>query len=237
MRCYLVALILAVGFVAAFSARAIQAATFFGPSQYFNFLDDSPFIGPSYDYLENETFEDGFLSSAGVSASSGSVAAPGIFTDSVDKDTGSQVIDGSGTSGFSYVANGATSLSFTFSAPPLSGLPTHAGIVWTDVGTVFSGSFGVGEVTFEAFGPGNVSLGGIGPVTLGDGVITGETAEDRFFGVFDAGGISRITISTLNSIDWEVDNLQFGKVQVPEPAAISLAAIALASVLLSQRRR
>src|SRR5258705_2313629 len=73
------------------------------------------------------------------------------------------------------------------STPPLLGsLPTQVGIVWTD---------GVGTTLFEAFGPGGVLLGQIGPVAIADGSFTGTTAEDRFFGVTNPGGISAIRIS------------------------------------------
>ncbi len=49
----------------------------------------------------------------------------------------------------------------------------------------------------------------IGPVAIADGSISGETAEDRFFGVTNPGGISSIRISnTAGGI--EVDHLQYG---------------------------
>jgi hypothetical protein len=96
--------------------------------------------------------------------------------------------------------------------------------VWTDVGQVTSGQYGTGDVTFEAFDQYGTTLGVIGPFLLGDGSISGETREDRFFGAINAGGISRIIIRAPTTNDWEVDNLQYGlAVQpVPEPATAAL---------------
>jgi hypothetical protein len=92
-------------------------------------------------------------------------------------------------------------------------------------------------VTFEAFDPLGVSLGLIGPFLLGDGVDTGQTAEDRFFGAFNPGGISAIRIGT-NSADWEVDDLQYGAVHaVPEPSTLLLLGLGGASVAFARRVR
>jgi len=215
------------------TARDADAA-FLGPSPYLSF-SDRPFTAPTGDYYYLEDFEDGALSTTGVTASGGVVADPGALTDSVDDDNGP--IDGSGISGHSWYSNFATSsFAFTFSSVALGALPTHAGIVWTDVGSVTEGTAGYGSVTFEAFGPTNLSLGSIGPVVLGDGLATGTTAEDRFFGVANLAGISRIVISTTNSTDWEVDHLQYARLIVPEPVAVLLAAVALVGVALTGRR-
>ena len=142
------------------------------------------------------------------------------------------MIDGAGTSGHSRYSGAtlhATTFDFTGSV-----LPTYAGIVWTDVGLVLSGLEGRGDVVFEAFDTGGVSLGTVTGTNLGNGVATGETAEDRFFGVEFAGGISKIKISMANSIDWEVDHLQFQATPVPLPAAVWLLGSAL--VGLARRR-
>jgi hypothetical protein len=122
------------------------------------------------------------------------------------------------------IGPGSTGFLFTFDAGVLGSLPTHAGVVWTD---------GAGQITFEAFGPGGVSLGTIGPVSdpgvFPDGGITGETAEDRFFGVTAAGGISAIFISN-SAGGIEVDHLQYGLLiagpaAVPEPASLLLLGV------------
>src|SRR5262245_59247501 len=166
-------------------------ADILGPTPYLSFAD-SPFNGGSFSSFFLEDFEDGALNTPGVTASAGwSVLGPGAFTDSVDGDDGA--IDGAGTRGHSFFSNGTQS-SLTFNAAALGGaLPAAAGIVWTDVGDVTSGAPGFGSVSFSATdGLGN-PLGSIGTFTLGDGSALGSapggTAEDRFFGVTNAGGI------------------------------------------------
>ena len=156
------------------------AATFFGPTLYQQFASDSPFNPGSYSYFHLESFEDGLLNTPGLSASGGVAAAPGDLTDSVDADDG--VVDGFGTAGRSWYSNQVTtSIAFDFDAGVLGALPTHAGLVWTDVGITAPGgpATGLGLVSFEAFGPGLVSLGTIAPTLLGDGSVTGGTLEDR----------------------------------------------------------
>jgi hypothetical protein len=154
----------------------------------------------------------------------GLIRTPASLTDSVDADDGA--IDGSGTAGHSWYVT-STSVTFTFDENVVGALPTHAGLVFTDVGFVLRGTDGIGEIFVEAFDANNVSLGVIGPVTLGDGLFGGQTAEDRFFGVKHLGGIPRITAS-LNSADWELDHVQYGA--VPEPSSLLLVAVVLLAV-------
>lgn len=211
--------------IALSASPAFAAATFFGPTPYLS-SSDSPFIGlPG---LSITTFEATGLPST-VTASSGVTTSPGIFTDSVDADDGA--IDGSGTAGHSYYVQTPT-VTFAFDPAPGQGLPTSAGLVWTDVGRVNGANVGSTLVTFEAFGPGGASLGTSGPFLLGDGSVLGETAEDRFFGVSSPDGISAISLTTANSDDWELDHLQFAG-QVPEPSL--LPALAAPGLLLAPR--
>jgi len=139
----------------------------------------------------------------------------------VDADDGN--IDGSGSQGRSYLSNFHNSqLLITFNASDLGGkLPTHAGIVWTDVGRNGGGDGpGSQPVLFSATDSlGNV-LGPIGPHFLGDKYINGQTAEDRFFGVYNPSGISSITISMPGSNNWEVDHLQYGS-EIEKQAPVS----------------
>lgn len=212
-----------------------------GPTAYVDFTASSPFATVAFNQFYLENFEDG-LNVPGVAASSGQTLNFGNLRDSVDADDGS--VDGSGLVGFSWYVTTST-FSFTFDENVLGGLPTHAGMVLTDIGYVDDGSIGKGMVVFEAFGPGNVSLGTIGPIDFGDGSADGGTKEDRFFGVFDVGGISRISF-TLNSNDWELDHLQYGiaasidttsPAQVPEVASLVVWLVGLcAGVLRSSRR-
>jgi hypothetical protein len=187
------------------SGRALAGGgTFSGPTPYLS-RADSPFlaeINAGHVYLDD--FECGVLTVPGVTPSAGSVIPPGFegAIDSVDADDGA--IDGSGLNGHSFFSgNGAAGITFTFNQTTLGAFPTQAGIVWTDGG---------GTTTFEAFDSLGVSLGTIGPVSIADGSNSGETAEDRFFGVTFAGGISAIKISNTSG-GIEVDHLQYGLYQ------------------------
>jgi hypothetical protein len=184
-----------VGALALLLSGASHGATLIGPAPYIS-QTDSPFVPGGIFHLDD--FEDNALDTPGVTPSAGAVIPPGGLTDSVDADDGAT--DGSGTAGYSFFSgSGAAGIRFEFDAGVLGALPTAAGIVWTD---------GQGEYSFEAFDPMGASLGTLGPFSAA-GAVSGETAEDRFLGVYDAGGISAIAISnTLGGI--EVDHLQYG---------------------------
>jgi hypothetical protein len=129
-----------------------------------------------------ETFEDHLFNSPGVTASAGYVTSThfsGAIIDSVDGDDG-VIGNGTCTSCDSYFNNGQ--IAFVFNAATLGGLPSRAGIVWTD------GPSGTG-VVFEAFDAFGLSLGRIERAGIGDNSNLGTTAEDRFFGIVYAGGI------------------------------------------------
>jgi hypothetical protein len=161
------------------------------------------------------------------------VNGPGAFTDSVDADDG--VIDGSGTGGRSfYSGNTQSQLTITFAGFGQQGLPTHAGLVWTDVGVVSPGlPTGLDNITFEAFDPGGVLLESLGPTGVGDGLVTGGTSEDNCYGVISLSGIESIRITSSSSVDWEVDHIQYGV--VPTPPSLALASVA--SLIFARRRR
>lgn len=180
---------------------------FFGPTPYLGF-GNSPFSGLGFAQFYLENFEDGALNTPGASASAG--WGVNVGGDSVDEDDGA--IDGSGVMGNSYYSRHTTkSLTITFNAAALGGhLPTHVGIVWTDVGAVDSGDYGYCNVTFQAFDSAGLLLGSAGGSHVGDGSNQNGTAEDRFFGVKHNAGIARITIGINNSTDWTVDHLQYG---------------------------
>lgn len=229
-RTALLALLAASGLA---SMSRVASADLLGPTPYLQFTD-SPFAGLPFATFVLEDFEDGAFNPIGATASPGWVVnTPGPFTDSVDLDDG--VLDGSGTAGHAfYSASAQATLTITFDAAALGGrLPTHAGVAWTDVGNT-TGTTGVGTVTFSALDALGNPLGTIGPVTLGDGAATGATPEDRFFGVTNLGGIASFTIAMSDSVDWEVDHIQFGVI-VPEPSAAALLGIGL--VVLAARRR
>lgn len=223
---HLATAVLACSFVA-----PAAGATLIGPTPYSGFAG-SPFSGVTHSSFQLEDFEDGSLNVPGVSADTGLVLGPGSgMTDSVEN-----APDGCNSSctGRSYYSNGAKALTFTFSGI----LPTNAGIVWTDVGYEDGGVLdGYADVVFEAFDQDGASLGTISALQLGDGVAAPQTAEDRFFGAVNAGGISKITISMPTSSDWEVDHLQFG---APEPGTgllLGLGLLAFGEGRRSRRRR
>ena len=222
----------------------LAAAAPIGPIPYLS-SGDSPFLGEPFSWFYLEDFEDGLLNTPGVGVGSATVAiAVGGYTDSVDGDDG--LIDGSGSHGHSLWSNFANSIfEFTFSEAILGALPTHVGLVWTDIGQVLSGDYGFGGVTFEAFDRNGVTLGLSGPFVLGDGSISGESAEDRFFGARHADGISRIELRAPNTNDWEVDHLQYGLLSeravdvqpVPEPATSALLLTGLGTIIVRKLRR
>jgi hypothetical protein len=197
--------------LAGFTGAAHADPAELGPTPYLSFAD-SPFAGGSFSYFYLETFEDHLLNTPGVSANAGgvtSVVFGPLIHDSVDADDG--VIDGSGLKGDSYFSgNGAAGVKFTFNAAVLGTLPTSAGLVWTDGGPGTT-------VTFSAFGAGGQLLFTTTQGGFADFSNNGETAEDRFFGVVNAGGISAIFMSNASG-GIEVDHLQYGATAaVPEP--------------------
>ncbi|MHA7837912.1 MAG: PEP-CTERM sorting domain-containing protein [bacterium] len=219
-------------------AGSSSATELLGPSPYLSF-SDSPFASETFEYFHLEDFEDGLLNTPGVILlEAGDTSGPAAtFSDSVDGDDGS--IDGIATGTQSLFSNFSTeSFTFDFSAATLGTLPTHAGIVWTDVGRNGGGTPLAGDlidnVIFEAFGPSGTSLGMIGPFSLGDGSISRTTDEDRFFGVVNEGGISSIRLSMPGLTNWEADHLQYGA--VPEPGTALLLGVGLAGLSMRARR-
>ena len=169
---------------------AAAAQTYLGPDPYLSETDrPSGFLTGSF-VLED--FEDRSLD-FGLAVNVGNAIGPSTSTDSVDGDDGA--IDGFGRNGSSFFGFGA--VTFTFPAPV-----REAGIVWTDA-AAFAG------VTFEAFGPGMVSLGVHGPFMHADGLNTGQTAEDRFYGIQDPNGIVAIQVLCGGNQSFEVDHVQF----------------------------
>ncbi|MBL8701534.1 MAG: hypothetical protein JNK67_24355 [Alphaproteobacteria bacterium] len=275
----------------------MQSATFVDPSPYRQ-ASDSPFSGP-FRWFRLESFESGTLAIPGVTVSTGAIViGPGPLTDSVDADDG--VVDGSGGGGHSLYSGGTLrEFVFTFDPAVLGALPTHAGIVVTDIGASTPGfgrggvhirisepihsievTTGIGSsygsaspisrpsddpaiVAVSAFlGAPSLSLflppGAEGvlidsrtglpftdgipevvPTSFGDGSATGETAEDRFFGVIEPRGIASLSVVSFDSADWEVDHLQFGfsaetAALVPAPATTLLLGVGMAAMLCAR---
>lgn len=213
----------------------VRAATL-GPSPYLCFdagatagcgTADSPFAGGAFRYLHVEDLEDAVFDAPGVSlVGSAMVRLPGPGTDSVDADTG--VVDGSGNGGHSLEVSGS-SLELIFDAAALGGLPTHVGLVWTD-------GVAPSYVRLEAFDVGGQSLGTVVSAFTGDAGRDGGTAEDRFLGLIDPGGIYRVALLATplsgpeTGASFEIDHLQYG-LPVPVPAALWLLASGLLALL------
>jgi hypothetical protein len=210
---------ISLGFVAGRLAHAGAV----GPSPYLS-SDDSPFKSLNLTNFQLEDFEDHLLNVPGVTGSPGGVTSvvfgPSVH-DSVDADDGA--IDGSGLNGDDWFASPAL-VTFTFDAQVLGGLPTHAGLVWTD---------GTDPISLEAFDGNGNSLGTVGPVNSADASFNGETAEDRFLGWTDSGGIGSIRV-TSGPGGIELDHLQYGGVAggpspIPLPPAAWAAIVTLAA--------
>ena len=162
----------------------------------------SSFANLQFSYFHLEDFEDGLLNTPGVTVRE--FATTNIstsFSDSVDGDDGD--IDGFATGNTTSLFSNFQTSSFTFDfdSGALGEYPTHAGVVWTDIGRNNGGNPFAADLIdntyFEAFDAAGSSLGVIGPFSLGDTVIDRTTPEDRFFGVVFSGGISAISISCL----------------------------------------
>lgn len=188
-------------------ASSASAAVFFGPTPYLSDLDiPANFYNGTYTFLED--FEDGSLD--GDIIVSGGILSDSQAVDSVDADDG--LIDGSGSNGYAWFLRGGNAI-LTFSFTNLPVLPTAAALVWTD---------GNNPQSFEAFDENSQSLGMIsGPFAFADGSVLGTTAEDRFFGVTHASGISAIRIIGGVEGGLEVDHVQYGQM-VPEPGSIAI---------------
>ncbi|MEN1680535.1 MAG: dockerin type I domain-containing protein [Planctomycetota bacterium] len=213
---------------AASQAWVAKADGYLGPLPYLAFDDAeagvgvSPFSTVEFDYFYLEDFEDAALNVPGVTLEEpAKIGFPGWYRDSVDADDG--VLDGSGQGGHSITSDfRVSSFTFVFDAKVLGEYPTHAGIVWTDVGRNTGGdpfaADRVDNVVFEAFGPTGATLGVYGPFSVGDDSIIGETEEDRFFAVESQQGISRIRLSMPGLINRGADHLQYGRVS---PSALT----------------
>jgi hypothetical protein len=205
---------------------AISASQAVGPQPYLQ-TSDSPWaslLTNGMFYLED--FEDGSLNTPGVTATAGSVQNPSGLTDSVDGDDGT--LDGFGTAGRSFFrSSAAAGFEFTFSSGTYGLLPTHTGLVWTD-------GQPNGTTRFEAFDALGTSLGVITGNHASSG-FSGQTAEDRFYGWVNPGGISRITITHSGGGGIEVDHIQYGA--VPEPATMAAIGLGMAGMIARRRRK
>lgn len=201
------------------------AATFYGPSTYTS-QADAPYHAADFsDYFYLEDVEDDLVNTPGLSVSSHCISGFSCFV-------GSNITDsvgngGDGSVGKSVWSAGVTEV--TFDAGVLGGLPTFAGLVWTD---------GNNPIVFEAFDHLGVSLGILNG-DHADNTFAATLADDRFYGVYAAGGISKLRIS--NPPGTEVDHIQYGGTLVqggvPEPMTWALMILGFGLAGAGLRRR
>jgi hypothetical protein len=224
--------------LAAAATSSSAAPQFFGPTPYLS-AADSPIGAAGHVQFYLEDFEDGLLNTPGLSATGvGQLCVSneaGCFLHSGLEDSVGN--GGDGNVGHSLFAGGG-SITLTFDASVLGALPTAAGLVWTD---------GDNPIVFDAYGPGDVFLGEI-VGNSADVNFSGGTAEDRFYGLTNAAGISKLVISDQSGL--EIDHVQYGVDVaaprgtnggggVPEPAAWALMLVGFfgAGGMLRARRR
>lgn len=215
--------------VSIFSLHASAAITFHPATPYLQSGDADSLFDSSWP-IHVEDFEDNAIDPA--LTLSGEILPPFFstgstnLTDSVDGDDGT--VDGNGNGGYSFFNDGR-SIMVTFASPV-----TTAGLVWTDGDPASAG------VTLEAFGEDGMSLGFQDYMDLGDDMFTGETAEDRFIGASDLGGIKSLVVTNLpNGNGIEIDHIHWQACSepVPEPASIAMFVMGLAALASLRRRK
>jgi hypothetical protein len=214
---------------------------------------DSPFdlsgLGSTF-FLED--FEDGELNTPGFhqlpptdsvfdAKAIGIVVPPGEFTNSVDGDAGG--IDGSGNDGRCLQSTHARdflsappirvmTLRFEFDPDILGFYPDSFGFVWTDgiPGSTVS-------VTIED--PDGVRQG-MQFVGIGDELLSGTTADNRFMGVVHSPGISQVWVMSLYQGNTDIESFQIDHAQyghtIPEPLSFGILLTSVVPALLLFRK-
>lgn len=237
------------------------AVTFLGPIPYLS-AADSPFpvdgSNPSF-YLDD--FEDGQLNTPGIfqplhhvfgTAFHGYVMGPSELTDSVDADDG--VIDGFGTAGHSFRSGALfftqsipqlnnVAIEFEFDKTELTMLPNAFGFVWTDGPTgidYFRPGLDLRMTIIDSQGN-EVHSPFVKPSVNMDR--NGTTSEDIFIGVIADSLIAKVRIAGVYYGDFEtmpyleIDHVQYGRLNVPEPPASGVLAVMLACLAVGASRR
>jgi hypothetical protein len=217
-----------IAMAAAVALSSPAGATLHGPSPYLS-AADSPWAGLPFTRFILQDFDSAGLDTSTVTASGGLWLNFGNLIDSVG---GGVTVPGS------WYSNNLRAITFDFTPyETLYGrLPTHAGIVWTDVGFRISDGLigGPSEVRFTAIDGAGGSHERIG--LLGDDLASGQTDEDRFFGFSSKLGVRSITLFMPDSNDWEMDHLQYGTVPEPATWGLLIAGFGLVGGALRRRR-
>ena len=188
----------ATAFVAVTVSHTALAQTWTAPTVYTNSTNSQFFstqtVNRQY-YLED--FEDGYISTPGLTVPEGLIYGPSAFTDSVDIDD--HVLNGLGQGGYS-MGPAASTLTLQFANGPLGGYPTRVAFVWTD---------GNPNTTLQitATNPQNISVVQF-YTGLGDGSFSGTTVDDRFIGIDRPAGVSQLRIDSFGS-PIEIDHVQY----------------------------
>ena len=213
-------------------AAIANAATIIGPTPYLALSDTPEGVFSDGHLVCAQDFEDadgpwevGFSIDFGQRIGPKFTSGQGVpVTDSVDADDNS--IDGDGTMGSSWFS-ATRGLTITFDDPTPS-----AGFVFTDADSRAT------TVTVTAYAEDGTELISETFDSFFDDVFTGTTQEDRFFGVVGMDGetIKRLSVSIDRGNGIEIDHVQFAK-PIPEPATMTLAFLAVGSLLGLRRRR
>jgi hypothetical protein len=212
--------------------------TSIGPIPYLS-KEDSPFpVDGSTPNFFLEDFEDGELNTPGIfqpllPITHATVIGPHVLTDSVDADDG--LIDGHGNDGHSLAANSFlvfpvnpptswSQIRFGFDRTLLGFYPNAFGFVWTD-------GIAPNDVLIELFDDQWNQLAHDEFEELGDGSQSGGSSEDRFLGVVSSAPFAFVQITSMYSAapyTFEIDHVQYGSVDVPEPSAIVIGLLSFA---------
>lgn len=185
---------------------------FLTPSPYLQ-RSDSPFAGcvfKSYFHLADFEGPDGGLppGTTGTGAKYPGFGISSTIVDSVDGDDGfpngpppDAGVGATRCPGCQSYFGG--SMDFSFDETVLGALPTHTGLVWTD-------DCNPCTVTLTAYHADGGVIGSQAVGGIGSSGISGETDEDRFFGLVWDAGVKRITMTHTGG-GMEIDHLQIGR--------------------------
>lgn len=165
-------------------------------SPFNQFIDDS-------EYFCLENFEDGSLTTDGVSKSGGYIKSTSNGANSVDADGDQHNLpDGNTNDGKALFSDGA--IVFTFNEKVLKKLPNYVGIVATNAGVnapVY--------INLTAYDSDNNVIGTTESVKFQYSTGTGTPKDDGFIGISSDTGISHVQVKS--SYTWmHVDHFQYG---------------------------